>query len=478
MDISLAELARHLGARLVGDSGRSICGVAALDSASPDQITFVADAKYVSRLRSSRAGAAIVGKRVERLDMAQLIVDDVDAALLKVLSLFAEKDDLCPGVHPTARIGKDVTLGKGIGIGPHVVIADGVTIGDDTFIAAGCTIGRNARIGAGCRLYAGVVVYERCEIGNNVVIQANSVIGSVGFGYAYIDGQHRLVPHIGNVVIEDRVEIGANTCIDRAKFGSTRIGAGTKIDNLVQIAHNVTIGRLAGIAGSCRLGDGVVLGGQVGVRDHVTIGDGAMVGGKSFVMQDIPAGEKVFGLPAMEKNKALRVLYATRRLPDLIARVGKLEDDSGFEQELKAAVAEECRGLRFSRLAAAVFVFAALGLLAGVILSGGVRRWLDPDEVRVEKMVASYQDGDDWFFEDLRTNDRLMLIEDLEELIERKLEEHAAIGDCYFLVPLSSIEKLRRGRLREQLFLVTTVPIRDHIYALVTNESDHSFMEL
>jgi UDP-3-O-[3-hydroxymyristoyl] glucosamine N-acyltransferase len=490
MEVPLAKLADQIGARLIGDASRSIRGVAGVDFATPNEITFMADAKYLSRLRTSNAGAVIVNACVEGLAAPQLVVDDVDAALLEVLSLFAPQYDICAeGVDATARIGKNVSLGRGVGIGPHVVVGDGVSIGDGTFVAAGCTIGQETRIGAACRLYPGVAIYENCLIGSHVVVQANAVIGSIGFGYTQINGGHRLVPHAGNVVVEDHVEIGANTCIDRAKFGSTRIGAGTKIDNLVQIAHNVTIGRccliagMAGIAGSCRLGDGVVLGGGVGVRDHVVMGDGAMVGGKSFVIKDVAAGEKVFGFPAMPKIKALRVVHAMRRLPELSARVQKLE--ASLEEHQRSVIQKDrLKTQTARRMAAAV----AAGMLIMVVLSVAIRAsrtWLDPDEVRVENMVKSYQDGDDMFFvandprlEDLKTNDRLFLVGDIDQIIEQALAKYSDAGDCYFLVPLSSIDKLRVSDLRDRLFLVTEMAVHDNVYSLVTTESDRTFMGL
>jgi UDP-3-O-[3-hydroxymyristoyl] glucosamine N-acyltransferase len=185
-------------------------------------------------------------------------------------------------------------------------------------------------VGKNCRLDSNVVVYHNCHIGDNVIIQANSTIGSTGFGYAFIDGVHKLIPHNGRVVIEDFVEIGANCCIDRAKFGDTVVGAGTKIDNLVQIAHNVVIGKCcviagqAGIAGSCKLGDGVVLGGQTGLADNIEIGNGTMVGGQSGVARNVPAGQQVAGRPAIDVREALRISSLRMRLPKLAAHLKEL----------------------------------------------------------------------------------------------------------------------------------------------------------
>jgi UDP-3-O-[3-hydroxymyristoyl] glucosamine N-acyltransferase len=218
-----------------------------------------------------------------------------------------------------------------VSIGPNAVIDDRVEIGKNTCIGSGCKIGENSKIGKNCRLDSNVVVYHNCCLGNNVIIQSNSTIGSTGFGYSFIEGSHKLIPHNGGVVIEDFVEIGANCCIDRAKFGNTVIGAGTKIDNLVQIAHNVVIGKgcliagLVGIAGSCKLGDGVVLAGQVGLADNIEIGDGTMIGAQSGVPYDVAAGQQLLGRPAVERKEALRIIGLTGRLPKMAERLKQLE---------------------------------------------------------------------------------------------------------------------------------------------------------
>ena len=236
-------------------------------------------------------------------------------------------------------------LAEGISVGPHVVLENNVRIGARSIIGGGCKIGENTIIGADCRLDGNVVVYHGCTVGNHVVIQANSTIGAIGFGYAFIDGAHRLIPHHGGVIIEDFVEIGANTCVDRAKFGNTIIGAGTKIDNLVQIAHNVVIGKCCliaaqvGVAGSCRIGDGVVLAGQVGLADNIEIGAGTMVGAQAGVMSSVAPGERLAWSPALNVREAARVIAHVLRLPKLAqelkrltAKVDRLEaakDDKG-----------------------------------------------------------------------------------------------------------------------------------------------------
>jgi len=341
MGVTVAELAHRLGARIVGaaDSDREIVAVMPAEAAGASDVTFVTDARHERAAATSGAAAVIVAKPVERAAAPQLVVDDVNAALIEALRLFAPR--LKPpveGVDASARLGERVRLGAGVSIGPQAVIGDDVEIGANTIVGAGCRIGANCTGGASCRFDGNVVIYHHCRLGDNVVIQANSTIGSVGFGYAFIDGAHRLIPHNGGVVIENGVEIGANCCVDRAKFGNTIIGAGTKIDNLVQVAHNVVIGKCcliaaqAGIAGSCRLGDGVVLGGQVGLADNIEIGAGTMVGAQAGVMSTVGAGEKLAWTPAMDVREAakavihiLRLSKLSQQLKRLTAKVEKLE---------------------------------------------------------------------------------------------------------------------------------------------------------
>jgi len=334
MGLTIAQLAKRLGAELVSSPEgieRQISAVGAVEAACQSDVTFITDDRHLAALKNSRAGAVIVAKRLKDLSKPQLIVKNVDAALIEALKVFAPKlkapDE---GIDPTARIGKQVKIAKGVAVGAGVIIDDGAEIGLNSVIGSGCKIGQNSKIGKNCRLDSNVVIYHNCRIGDNVIIQANSTIGSIGFGYSFIDGAHRLIPHNGGVMIEDFVEIGANCCVDRAKFGNTIIGAGTKIDNLVQIAHNVVIGKCCliagqvGISGSCKLGDGVVLGGQVGLADNIEIGDGTMVAGKSGVMNSVAAGLQLAGMPAIDKRETLRIIGLTMRLPKLAEQVKQL----------------------------------------------------------------------------------------------------------------------------------------------------------
>jgi len=340
MELTILQLAKRIDAKLVGDGSGIVDSVGPVEAASNNQVTFVASAKHLDDLAKSGAAAVIVGDCVEGVNKSQLVVGNVNKALIETLKIFApELKAVSIGIDPTAVVADSASIAETASVGALAVIEDGVEIGGDTVIGSGCKIGQNTKIGSRSRLDSNVVVYHNCEIGNNVVIQANCTIGSTGFGYSFIEGAHRLIPHNGIVVIEDFVEIGANCCIDRAKFCATRLGAGTKVDNLVQIAHNAVIGKCCliagqvGLSGNCRIGDGVVLAGKAGVADNVKVGGGVMAGGGSGIFNDVKAGEQVFGTPAGEKNKQLRMISAGRRLPefikkvkDLTRRVKKLED--------------------------------------------------------------------------------------------------------------------------------------------------------
>jgi UDP-3-O-[3-hydroxymyristoyl] glucosamine N-acyltransferase len=322
--MTIAELASLLGAELIGDGTATISGVGAIESSTADQVTFLESPRHAVGLAKSAAAAVIVSKPLSELSKPQLVVKDVDKALILALQTFAPVlASPVPGVHPTALVDASATLGKGVSIGPYASIAEGAKLGDNTVIASGVSVGQNTVIGNSCRLDAHVVVYHNCVIGNNVWIQANSTIGSTGFGYKFIDGRHALIPHNGGVVIEDFVDIGAGCTVDRAKFGNTVIGAGSKIDNQVQIAHNVVLGKCCllaaqvGVAGSTRLGNGVVVGGQSGFKDHITVGDGAMVAARSGLMGDMPAKQVWAGNPAVEIRELMRSLALTGKLPKM-----------------------------------------------------------------------------------------------------------------------------------------------------------------
>jgi len=329
--LTVNELAEQIGGEVCGDGSVQIDGVNAVDAASESQVTFAADDKVLEKLKSSKAIAVLVTEKIESLSKTQLVVEDVNTALIKTLEVFApELQKPAAGVHASAVVADSAKVAASASIGSGVVIGENAEVGENTVIGANCTIGENSKVGDNCRLDSSVAIYHNCVLGNNVIIQANTTIGSVGFGYSFIDGAHRLIGHNGGVIIEDFVEIGANSCVDRAKFDNTVIGAGTKIDNMVQVGHNVVIGKcclivaLTGIGGSCKIGDGVVLAGQVGLADHISIGDGAIVGAKAGVINDIEAGKQVVGQPAIDRRDAFRSAMAVRDLPKILKQVKKL----------------------------------------------------------------------------------------------------------------------------------------------------------
>jgi len=331
MELTAGELAKKIGAKILGDESVVISSVGTVDAAGEEQITFVTDEKHLPKVRNSNAGAVMVSSQVEGLDKPQLVVDNINKSLIEVLGIFSPKlESFKPSISPSAEIADSAKIGCEVYIGPGVVIAGNVEIGDNAVLKAGCKIGEKTRIGKNSIIDYNVVVYHGCVIGNNVIIQANSTIGATGFGYYFIDGAHRLIPHNGGVVIEDFVEIGCNSCVDRAKFGNTVVGAGTKIDNLVQIAHNVIVGRCClimsqvGIAGSTKLGDGVVLAGQVGVKDNVEIGSGVVAGAQAGIATNIEAGMKVLGAPADDAKKFMQQVMAVKKLPEMVKQLKKL----------------------------------------------------------------------------------------------------------------------------------------------------------
>jgi UDP-3-O-[3-hydroxymyristoyl] glucosamine N-acyltransferase len=332
--MKLAEIAGRLGARLVGDGNLEITGLASLAEAAAGDISFLANPRYTPAVAETRASAVLLADAwTGECPCAVLYVANPDRAFAEVaLMLSPPPVSFAPGVHPTAVIAADVRLGANVTVGPHVVIQPGAVIGDRTVLVAGCYVGHQAVIGSDCRLYAHVSVRERCVLGARVIIHDGAVIGSDGFGYTPDKhGVWQKVMQLGIVEIGDDVEIGANVTIDRARFGKTRIGNGVKIDNLVQVAHNVQIGEHSvmasqvGISGSTRIGRHVQLGGQAGLAGHLHVGDGAVVGAQAGVTKDVPGNCFVSGYPAMDHRKATRLHAHLMRLPELKERVRELE---------------------------------------------------------------------------------------------------------------------------------------------------------
>ncbi len=329
--MTVAELAERLGGRLCGPGHPAVCGVNTLRDASPEEVSFLTEEKQRPLLADCRAAAVLVPQEAPNCRPAQIVVGNVQKALIELLKLFAPPLTVWKGVHPTAVVEPDAVLEEGVGVGPNTYIGHQVRIGAYTVIGANCSIGERTQIGSRCRLDSNVVVYHDCRIGDFCILQSHCTIGATGFGYAFVDGRHQLIPHNGGVVLEDGVEIGANSCVDRAKFGQTIIGAGTKIDNLVQVGHNVRIGRMCllagqvGLAGSAVLGDGVVLAGQVGVADHITVGSGAMAGAAATIVENVEPGCQVWGTPAQEISAEKRSTVWYRRLPKLAEDVKELK---------------------------------------------------------------------------------------------------------------------------------------------------------
>lgn len=349
MPMKLFELSKRIGGRLEGDGNVLIDSVASLADACPQDVSFVSESRYESKVAHSKAGAVIVsdgfGESLggKSCGVPLIFVDDVAAALERVVGLFAPEPDIPElGVHHDVVIDPSATLGSNVAIGANVVVGAGVEIGDGTVICPGCVIGRDVRIGRKCTLWPNVVVSWGCVLKNNVIIHANSSIGTDGFGYRLVDGEHRKIVHLGIVVIEDNVEIGSNSSVDRAKYGCTVIGRGTKIDNMVQIAHNVLIGEhcmivsQTGIAGSSELGKYVVLGGQSGVSDHVKVGDGVMAGATTSITSDIEAGAKILGTPPLPVRDFLRMIAVMHKLPEMakeLKRLGRLVEKNAGSKD-------------------------------------------------------------------------------------------------------------------------------------------------
>ncbi len=332
---TVGALAEICGGRLVDPPGRGhivIRHLKTLQDAGPDAITWIAGARHAKALATCQAGAIIGTEALVGGEPRGIIVEDPEVAMAEILACFwVPNEPPPPGVHPTAVIDDRAELGDEVAVGAHGVIQAEATVGDRTVIRTGVTIGKGVRIGRDCEIQDRCVIYDRCEIGDRVRIQAGAVIGADGFGYIFREDEHRKLAHIGIVVIEDDVEIGANACIDRAKVGATRIGRGCKIDNLVQIAHNVHLDPLCvlaaqvGLSGSVRVGRGAVLAGQVGVRDGCNLGEGIQCGAKSAILRDVPAGQSVFGTPAREKTAYLRDQARVSKLSKLFGEVAELK---------------------------------------------------------------------------------------------------------------------------------------------------------
>ena len=338
MSFTLQELATLSGGELHGgDPAQKINGAASLSEAVPDEVTFYADPRYLARLRKTQASAIFVPLDFsEQTKAAQIRVANPSKAFEQVVLKLAPKPvKFAAGIHPSAAVDPSVKLGSGVSIQPHVVIEANATIGDNTVIGAGSYVGHETVIGASCLIYPSVTIRERTRIGAGVIIHSGAVIGADGFGFEFVDGRHKKIPQIGIVQIDDDVEIGANSTIDRARFGRTWIQEGVKIDNLVQIAHNVIVGKNSiiaaqtGISGSTRLGEKVMMAGQVGVIGHLTIEDNTVIAAQSGVAKDLPGGAW-FGSPAVPLSEAKRQIAWIHRLGRLFDRIKAIEKKLGL----------------------------------------------------------------------------------------------------------------------------------------------------
>jgi UDP-3-O-[3-hydroxymyristoyl] glucosamine N-acyltransferase len=331
---TLAELAARVGGTLHGDSGAAISRIAAIDEAGPDALTFATTPAYLQAALKSNAGAVLADEALlEGAELAKPVIAVASArvALMQLLRAFDRPRKTGPFRHPSAVVDESAGIGENVYIGPGVVIGARTVIGEGCTIEAGAYIGDDVRIGNDTRIYPQARVLDASIIGSRVILHPGATIGSEGFGYVFLDGRFERIPQVGNVVLGDDVEIGANTCIDRAQTGSTQIGDGTKIDNLCQIGHNCRIGRntgaaaQVGLAGSTIVGDYVLIGGQAGFAGHLTIGSRAKIGAGSAVWGDVPDDAFVSGRPARPHKEELRREVMVRSLPKLLARVEALE---------------------------------------------------------------------------------------------------------------------------------------------------------
>jgi UDP-3-O-[3-hydroxymyristoyl] glucosamine N-acyltransferase len=335
MMFTTAAIAAQLDGEVQGDPTAQLTGFAPADRAEAGDLTFAENEAFFAQAEQSAATAIIADARFSSGTKTVIRVKNPRVAFARALALFFPEPTFAPGVHPGAVVAASAQIDPSAHIGPHCAIGERVVIGAKVVLQGGNFIGDDSKLGEATRLFPQVTIYPQTEIGRRVRIHAGTVIGSDGYGYVQDNGIHRKVPQIGQVIIGDDVEIGANVTVDRGALGATRIGRGTKIDNLVQIAHNVVIGEhcliiaQVGIAGSAKLGDYVILAGQSGVAGHLKLGSQVTVAAQSGVMHDIPAGEKWLGSPAQPDRQTKRQWIALAQLPDLIRRVAELERKSG-----------------------------------------------------------------------------------------------------------------------------------------------------
>lgn len=330
--LTAAEVAARIDGKVFGNAELELNGFAPADRAQPGDLTFAENENYLARAEQSAASAVIVDRQAVSSSKTLILVPSARIAFAKVLPLFFPEPVYHGGIHPSAIVDDSAEIGEGAHVGPHCYVGARARIGARSVLQGGNHVAPRCVLGEDVHMFPNAVLYEGTEIGNRVRIHAGAVIGADGFGYVLDGGSHRKVPQIGNVIIKDDVEIGANATIDRGALGPTVIGKGTKIDNLVQIGHNVVMGEhcllvaQVGVAGSSKLGSYVVLAGQVGIAGHLKLGSGVSIGGQSGVMHNISDGEKWLGSPALPERQAKRILISLQQLPDLIRKVAELEN--------------------------------------------------------------------------------------------------------------------------------------------------------
>jgi len=347
MQKTLKEVANIIDGEIIGDENIIVTGICGIKEAKEGDLTFIANSRYLPLMGQTRASAIITSMDVKTAPKAIIRTENPSMAFAKMVSLLAPNDVRRPkGIHPTAIIGDKVKIGKNVAIDPYVVLEDNVEIKDNTVLYAGVYIGHHTKVGRDCIIYPYVIIRESVTIGNKVVIHGGTVIGSDGFGFSTVQGVHHRIPQIGTVIIEDDVEIGANVTIDRARFDKTIIKKGTKIDNLVQIAHNVSIGEnsiivaQSGISGSTNIGKNVTVAGQAGIIGHISIGDNVVVAAQSGVTKSIPSNTCVSGYPAKPHILAKKIHAFTQNLPGLFKKVKQLEEEI---EKLKSATKENSK---------------------------------------------------------------------------------------------------------------------------------------
>ena len=344
--MKLRELAELIGGRISGNPEVDITGVSSIEDAKEGDITFILDNNSMRDIPAITASAVIVKEEIEELSAqgrvvstSRLIADNPQFTFARALEVFYVNPYVPTGISDKAFIGSNVQIGDEVSIHPNAYISSNVGLGPRVTVSSGVFLGEGVTLGDNSFIYPNVTIRENVKIGNNVTVHSGTVIGSDGYGYVLEKGRHYKIPQVGGVIIEDNVEIGANVCIDRGTVGNTIIGCGTKIDNLVQIAHNVKIGKnciivsQAGISGTVEVGDGAILAGQVGVRDHIKIGRKAIVAAQAGVTSDIPEGQVYSGSPAIPHKTSLRASYIYSKLPEYIKRLRKIEKKLNREEQ-------------------------------------------------------------------------------------------------------------------------------------------------